>query len=284
MSDDSIVFLNDNYLPLQQAKISVLDRGFLFGDGVYEVIPVFGARIFRFSDHMERLENSLSAIGIINPYSRTEWQTICTEVVRRNPVGAERFIYLQVSRGAGEREHLYDENMLATVFVMCRPARPKSYENGITVITHPDIRWQYCDIKATTLLPGVMLRQLANRTDGSHEVILIREGVVTEGAASNVFVVRDGVVSTPPKGKHILPGITRDLVLELLQSAGIPCEENIIKESELHHADEIWITGSLAGIAPVVKLDGLKVGDGKPGKIWKQADELYQAYKCTEAC
>lgn len=274
--------MNGVYLPIQEAKISVLDRGFLFGDGVYEVIPVYGQGIFRLSEHLQRLANSLAAIDISNPYSNREWEEIYRAVLEKNPGDGDRSLYVQVTRGTGEREHLYDGSLTPSVFVMSKPAPAKIYKTGISAITHPDIRWQYCYIKAITLLPGVMLRQLAFRTDGSQEAILIRDGMVTEGAASNVFIVRDGKVTTPAKGENILPGITRDLLVELLQSASVPCYEADITEAALMEADEIWITGSLSGIAPVVRLNGKQVGDGKPGKVWKIADRLFQEYKTAQ--
>ena len=281
MSGTPIVFINGSYLPVQEAKISVLDRGFLFGDGIYEVIPVYGGRLFRFPEHLKRLDNSLSAIDIANPYPDTEWENICNEVITKNPgTGGEKSLYVQVTRGiAGERDHLYNDDLVPTVLVMCRNVTAKNYDKGVTAITRPEIRWQHCHIKAITLLPNIMLKQLAFRTDGSSETILIRDGLVTEGAASNVFVVKDEIVSTPQKDDSILPGITRDLVVELLHDADITCYETSVTERDLLGADEIWITGSLAGIAPVVRLNGMLVGDGKPGRVWHRASALFQQYK-----
>jgi len=278
-TNNRIVFLNGEYLPIQQAKVSVLDRGFLFGDGVYEVIPVYAGRIFRFSEHLSRLRNSLAAVEIKNPYTDHEWEQVCNETLDRNPGPGDKSLYLQITRGVGEREHLYTGSLIPTVFIMCKTVSAKVYEQGITAITQPDIRWLNCHIKAITLLPNIMLRQLAFNTDGSYEAILIRDGVVMEGAASNVFVVKDGKVSTPIKDGRILPGITRDLVVELLQESAIGCVERVIHEQELVNADEIWLTGSLTGVAPVVKLDGVTIGDGKPGKMWLTANRLFENYK-----
>lgn len=274
------VFLNGNYLPISEANISVMDRGFLFGDGVYEVIPVYGDRVFRLAEHLARLANSLAAIDITNPYIDAGWETIFEELMRQNPANGDRSLYLQVTRGNGPaRDHLYPEGLTPTVFVMCRPITAKKYDTGISAITHEDIRWQYCHIKAVTLLPNILLKQVALKTDGSAEVILHREGIVTEGAASNVFIVKDGAVVTPPKDRTILPGVTRDLLVELLLQAEIPCREAAINLQQLADADEIWITGSVAGIAPVVKLDGRAVGDGKPGPVWQSALALFDDYK-----
>lgn len=277
---DPIVFLNGRYLPLKEAHVSVLDRGFLFGDGVYEVIPVYGRCVFRLAEHLVRLANSLSAVDIPNPHTDEQWTTLFNELVNRNPAEGDRSLYLQVTRGEGPtRDHLYPPGLVPTVFAMCRPISPKTYEVGISAITHEDIRWQYCHIKAVTLLPNIMLKQIALKTDGSAEAILHRNGNVTEGAASNVFIVKDGKVSTPPKDPTILPGVTRDLMVELLRNAGIRCDEVPVNLQQLASADEVWITGSVAGIAPVARLDGQQVGDGKPGRVWKTAVTLFNDYK-----
>ena len=276
----AIVFLNGKYLPIQDANVSVLDRGFLFGDGVYEVIPVYADKVFRLAEHLQRLSNSLASVDIENPHSDSDWAAIFNELVRRNPDGADKSLYLQITRGTGtSRDHSYSDRLVPTVFVMCRPITVKNYDQGITAITHEDIRWKYCHIKAITLLPNIMLKQIALKTDGSSEAILTRDGIVTEGAASNVFMVKDGIVTTPPKDVTILPGVTRDLLVELLHEAGICCNEAEILEAQLRGADEIWITGSLAGIGPVVKLDGRAVGNGKPGASWKTANRLFYEYK-----
>lgn len=277
---EPIVFLNGSYLPLKEARVSVLDRGFLFGDGVYEVIPVYYDKVFRLSGHLTRLKNSLAAIDIRNPHTDAEWEFMFNEMVRLNPDPDDRSLYLEVTRGAGtNRDHLYTDSLVPTVFAMCRPITSKNYDKGISAITHEDIRWQYCHIKAITLLPNIMLKQIALMTDGSAEAILLRDGYVTEGAASNVFVVKDGVVTTPPKARTILPGVTRDLLVELLHEVAVPCHENELTVQQLFSADEIWTTGSLAGIAPVVKLDGHQVGSGLPGPDWKKANRLFNEYK-----
>jgi D-alanine transaminase len=272
------VFLNGEFVPREQAKISVFDRGFLFGDGVYEVIPVFNNKLFRFNEHLQRLNNSLTAINISNPYRESEWEETAKRLIAQLPVNSDKAVYIEVTRGVAEREHLYSEGMVPTVFIMCNPIEMKRYDTGISAITHPDIRWKRCDIKAITLLPNILLRQLAKDTDGSYDAILLMDGKVTEGTASNVFVVKDNLISTPPKDKKILPGVTRDLLVELLRQEGIPCKEKIVKEVDLTQADEIWLTGSTTGVAPVVKLNGIAVADGLPGKWWKQASRHFHKY------
>jgi D-alanine transaminase len=279
------VFLNDKLLPCEEAKISVLDRGFLFGDGVYEVIPVYGGKLFRFPEHISRLNNSLNAINIKNPFSMDKWQKICTDVINECPGPDDKTVYIQITRGIGERHHVYEDNMKPTVFVMCNPISMNTYTQGVSAITHADIRWMRCSIKAITLLPNLLLKQLAKESDGSYEVIMVRDNYVTEGAASNVFVVCNGMISTPPKDGKILPGITRDLLVELMHEAGMPVNESQVAEQSLYDAEEIWLTGSTTGVAPVVKLNGKPVADGLPGKWWIQASQLFNdyiaGYKCS---
>jgi D-alanine transaminase len=272
------VFLNGQLLEKQEAKVSVLDRGFIFGDGVYEVIPVYTGRLFRFTEHLERLQNSLDAIDISNPYSHTEWNKICDDVIASCPGDADKSVYIQVTRGVSDRQHLYPDNITPTVFVMCNLTEAHSYHDGVMAITHEDIRWHRCDIKAITLLPNIMLRQLARNSGGAYEAILVRNNRVTEGAASNVFMVKDGVVYTTPKDGHILPGITRDLVVELLQASGQGILEQDFSLQELKDADEVWLTGSTTGVAPVIQIDGDAVSDGCPGQYWRNANNLFNQY------
>lgn len=279
MNSDSVVYLNGDFLPLSEARVSVMDRGFLFGDGVYEVIPVFGENIFRLKEHLTRLQASLSAIGMKNPYKDEEWQRIFLALINKNPPVGDKSIYMQLTRGVDEREHRYSDKLQPTVFVMCRPILKKQFDQGVTAITHTDIRWDYCHIKAISLLPSVMLKMRAHQTDGSHEAILLRDGKVTEGAASNVFIVKDDRVLTPVNDNKLLSGITRDLILELLEEHQIAIEETAITERVLRNADEIWITSSVMEIAPVIKLDGKTVGDGKPGEMWKKINKWYQDFK-----
>lgn len=275
-----IVWLNGQFMPAAEATVPVLDRGFIFGDGVYEVVPVFGSHVLRLDDHLRRLRQSLAAIYMESPHSDAEWRAIIDGLLQRNPCGRDRSVYLHVTRGvSAPREHVLRKPVPATVFGMCTPIPERVYDTGLSVITHADIRWQYCDIKAISLLPSVLLRERARRADGSAEAILLRDGMVTEGAASNVFVVSAGAVRTPPKSHYLLPGVTRDLVVELLRGGGPGCCESPVSEAELRAADEIWITSSTMGIAPVTRLDGVPVGDGRPGRVWRDADRIYQAFK-----
>lgn len=280
MQDDPISYLNGEFLPLSQAKVSVLDRGFVFGDGVYEVIPVYAGRPFRLAHHLQRLQYSLNAIRIDNPRSDSDWAQIIQRVVEENGAG-EQSVYLQVTRGVARRDHSFPENTPATVLVMSSEASSPDYaelERGIDAITLEDIRWQYCHIKAISLLPNVLFRQAAIDA-GAEEAILIREGMATEGAASNLFIARDGVIVTPPKGSKLLPGITRDLLVELAKAHELPLEERPIPESELRQADEIWISSSTREVVPVVSLDGHTVGSGQAGPLWQDMSRLYQAFK-----
>jgi len=281
----SVVYLNGQYLPIEDAKISVLDRGFTFGDGVYEVIPVYKGHIFRLREHLERLNNSLDEVYIDRPYALEQWQEILRVLVEKNSVkntgknpGSDMSLYMQVTRGISERDLAIDIATEQTVFAMCRPLPENHRSAGISAIVEEDIRWKYCHIKAITLLPSVVLRHKA-RDAGATEAILVKDGYITEGAASNVFIVKNSIVKTPPKDGSLLPGITRDLVVELLTEAGIPCEELAIKETELKQADEIWITNSTWEIVPVVMLDNNSVGTGRPGEVWQRAFEIYQAFK-----
>ena len=273
-----IVCLNGEFLPLSEARVSVLDRGFTFGDGVYEVIPVFAGNIFRIDEHLDRLDNSLTGLNITINYQRNELKNILRELVRRNPAAGDQQLYMQITRGVTDRDHFYDEHVTPTFFAMCKPASGKDFSKGVSVITHEDIRWQYCHIKATALLASVLLKKLA-KDSNCHEAILIRNGMVTEGASSNVFIVSDSVIKTPKKDHNVLPGITRDLMIELLLQTGCACRETDITERELQLADEIWITAATIGVVPVVRLNGKNVGDGKPGRNWKKAREVYEAYK-----
>ena len=276
----NIVFLNGHFLPQDQAFVPVMDRGFIFGDGVYEVIPVYGGRLFRLGEHLQRLQNSLAGIRLANPMSDAEWTEILQRLVRENGAG-EQSVYLQVTRGHAPRDHAFPQQAEPTVFLSSSPLKPVAAEllqNGVTAITLEDIRWKYCHIKAIALLPNILLRQQAIDA-GAQEAILVRDGVVTEGAASNVFMVNGGVISTPPKGPFLLPGITRDLILELATANGLTQQESEFGPEALAGADEIWLSSSTKELLPVTQLDGNKVGDGRPGPVWQQMQTLYQDYK-----
>jgi len=275
MSDQ--VYLNGEYLPLAEAKVSVLDRGFLFGDGIYEVIPAYAGRLFRLEDHIARLNNSLSGIRLDLNKTVAEWQAIFQPLLESDK---DQYIYLQITRGyAPKRDHGFPEQAVPTVFAMCSEIKPFAGRlSGIKAVTLDDNRWQLCNIKAITLLGNILLRQEALDQDCA-EAILVKNGYVVEGAASNLFAVIDGELITPPKTNEILPGITRDVILELAQANNIPCREDIIAEEALQNASEIWVTSSTREIVPVVELNGAAVADGKPGPVWQAMDQLLQAYK-----
>ncbi|OAH98406.1 D-amino acid aminotransferase [Methylomonas methanica] len=273
------VYLNGAYLPLADAKVSVLDRGFLFGDGVYEVIPAYNGRLFRLEDHITRLNNSLNGIRLPLPHSVADWEAIFRPLLADD---RDQYIYLQVTRGyAPKRDHGFPEQIVPTIFAMCSDIAPFAGRvNGIKAITLDDTRWQLCNIKAITLLGNILLRQEA-LDQGCAEAVLVRNGYVVEGAASNLFAVLDGELITPPKSHEILPGITRDVILELAAAHNIPYQEDIIALEALHNASEIWVASSTREIVPVIELDGQQVGDGKPGPVWKCMDDLLQAYKAS---
>lgn len=273
----SIVYLNGDYIPLEEARIPVLDRGFTFGDGVYEVFLVYRKQIFRLEQHMQRLDNSLAAIHMDNPLTREKWNEIFMTLINENPA-TDQSLYLQVTRGVSERDHAITLAKTPTVFAMCKPLPQRDLMKGINTITLEDIRWKFCHIKAVTLLPSVLLRHQATLA-GATEAILLRDGIVTEGAASNVFIVYNGVIKTAPKDNSILAGITRDLVLELLAGNGISYSETRFGKEDLMAAEEIWVTSSTWEIVPVIRIDGHTVGDGKPGPQWQRTVEIYQQFK-----
>lgn len=277
----STAYLNGKFLPLDEARVPVMDRGFLFGDGVYEVIPVYGGKLFRLAHHLKRLANSLNAIRIGNPMTDNDWRVLLEQVVERND-GGDCSVYLQVTRGvAAKRDHAFPADIAATVFIMTSPMSSGcdiDNEQGIHAVTLDDIRWDYCNVKAITLLPNVLLRQQAVDAQAA-EAVLIKDGLATEGAASNLFIVRHGLLITPPKGPSLLPGITRDLILELAANHGIPFREADINLEDLNNADEIWLTSSTREISPVTLLDDRTISDSTPGPLWARMIRIYQEYK-----
>ncbi len=281
MNSDTRVYLNGEFLPLGEARIPVMDRGFLFGDSIYEVIPAYGGRLFRLQQHLQRLENSLHAIQMENPLSQPEWESMLATLTTQYQ-GEDQSVYLQVTRGvAPSRDHAIPEGVTPTLFAIATPfpaIDPQVYERGIAAITLDDIRWRFCNIKATTLLPNVLLRQEAKER-GAMEAILIRDGLAMEGAASNLFIVDDGQIITPPKGEHLLPGVTRDLLLELAAEAEIPYCEAPVRAEQLDSADEIWLTSSTREIMPVTRLDDRPINNGQPGELWQKLFDRFQAYK-----
>ncbi|MDT8281351.1 MAG: D-amino acid aminotransferase [Gammaproteobacteria bacterium] len=279
----NIVYLNGQYLPDREAMVSVMDRGFLYGDGIYEVIPVFGGKLLRAKEHLERLQNSLSRISLSNPFTNEQWLELFNELLRINS-GEDRAIYLHISRGVyAKRDLSINTDYPPTVFSMVLHVTPPDIDAvsaGITAITVEDFRWGACDIKSTSLVANVMLKQQAVDA-GVDDAILIKNCLVSEGTASNVFIVKNKVLITPPTGHQLLPGITRDLVIEIARNNAILVEQREIKEAELFYADEIWMTSSTREIAPVIRLNGEVVGTGSAGHMWKQMVDLYQKCKDT---
>jgi D-alanine transaminase len=274
------VYLDGEFMPATKATISPLDRGFIFGDGIYEVVPVFSGRPFRLAHHLRRLRNSLAAIGIDSPMGDTDWHRVLQRLVDDNGAG-DQYIYLQITRGIAPRNHVFPVDTKPTVFAYAQPtvyAEPTAAVEGVSAITTEDIRWQRCDIKSTSLLAAVMLRQQAAEK-GSAEALLVRNGFITEGAATNVFMVVGSDLVTPPTGAYILSGITRELILELAKRHGILATERDIEEQELAVASEIWIASSTHEIKPVTYVDGSPVGDGTPGPVFARLRALYQEYK-----
>lgn len=279
------VYLNGAFLPLAEAKVSVLDRGFLFGDGVYEVIPVYSRKPFRLGEHLRRLQASLDGIRLHNPHTSAAWRDIVMQVVEAADV-ADQSVYLQVTRGvpaAGQalRDHPFPRDTRPTVFLFAQPlvtATPAHKAAGACAVTAIDNRWLRCNIKATALLGHILLRQQAVDAECA-ETVMLRDGFLTEGAASNIFVVKDGVLCAPPPSNLMLTGVTYDVILELAAANAIPTEVRPISESEVRGADELWMTSSTREIMAIVKLDGAPVGAGVPGPLAKRMDDLYQTFK-----
>ena len=278
MSD--IVYLNGKFMPVEDAHIPVLDRGFIFGDGVYEVIPVYSRHPFRLAEHLHRLQHSLDRVRIANPYSDAEWARLAGEIIKRN-AGEDQSVYLQVTRGVAKRDHAFPKGVQPTVFMMSNPLvtpAPALVESGVACISAQDYRWLNCDIKSVSLLGNCLLRQISADV-GAAETILFRDGRLTEASASNVFIVRDGVVLTPPQDNLVLPGITCDVVIEIARAREFQLEVRPVSEAEVRGADEIWITSSTKEVLAVTTFDGKPVGDGKPGPLLRRMHALYQQFK-----
>jgi len=272
-----VAWLNGAFVPLAEARISPLDRGFLFGDACYEVLPVFAGRPFLVPEHLARLERSLKELAIPNPRTAEQWAALIMELIARNG-GGDMNVYLQVSRGAeAGRNHAISAGLEPTVFLMASPPvpeDPKALREGLTAVTMPDPRWKRCDIKSTALLGNVLAKTAAQKA-GASEAILIDGGRLREGASTSVLVVKDGIVRAPPYGPEILPGTTRDLCLKLAVSNRIPIEIAPIAAEALAAADEILLCFASRGILPVTRLDGAPVGSGAPGSVWRR---LYNAF------
>jgi D-alanine transaminase len=276
----NIAHFNGQLLPLEQVSISPLDRGFIFGDGVYEVIPVYDGVMLRGREHFERLQRSMDEIRLANPHTVEEWLEITRQLLAHHP--GNQSVYIQVTRGAPpKRDHVMPKDLTPTVFMMVQPlASPSTdaIENGVACITHDDFRWKRCHIKSTSLLGNVLARQLSADV-GATETILLRDGQVTEASSSNVFVVKDGVVAAPPQDHLILLGITYDLVTRLAAEGAVKLEIRPVGEAELRSADEVWLSSSTKEVLAVTRLDGQPVGSGTPGPVFRRMHQLYQQYK-----
>ena len=278
------VYLNGQFLPLAEAGISPLDRGFLYGDGVYELVPVYSRKAFRLDEHLTRLQATLDGIKLANPLDLAGWQAVIEKLIAGAPWD-DQSIYLQVTRGAdNKRDHAFPPASVApTAFAFASPlvtTAPEVRAKGVAAITVGDQRWARCDLKVISLLANILARQQAVEA-GCVEAILIRDGFMKEGAASNIFVVKNGVLLAPPKTQLMLPGITYDLVLELATSYGQPLKVAEISENELRDADEVWMTSSTKEILAITTLDGKPVGNGKPGPFGEQMFQWYQDFKNT---
>jgi D-alanine transaminase len=276
-----LCYLNGAVLPLAEARISPLDRGFLYADGVYEVMPVYGGRPFRFSAHAERLTRSLAALRMDDPHSRAEWRAILGTLIERNG-GGDCYVYWQVTRGAQNgRTHAPLPDIARTVFAFCAPLPQPGAEvlaHGIACITAPDTRWARCDVKSVALLANVLLRQ-ESIDAGAAETILLRDGELTEASASAVHVVIGHEVLTPPNSRRILPGTTRSVVEEMAARAAVPWRAAPVTEAQLRAAEEIWVSAATREVQPVTRLDGRPVGTGQPGPRWRAVYEELQRYK-----
>ncbi|NOY16703.1 MAG: D-amino acid aminotransferase [Gammaproteobacteria bacterium] len=273
------VYLNGKYLPAAEASVSIFDRGFTFGDGVYEVIPVYGGRLFRLPHHLARLRYSLAEIRLSVSLNDDEMTLIFKRLLGGGTDDAS--IYLQITRGSAPRNHAFPDTISPTVLAYAQGIvypNQRTREAGVAAVSYPDQRWHRCDIKSVSLLANVLARQYAHERDAT-EAVLFREGFLTEGAASTLFVVHNGQLLTPSLGHSILPGITRKLVLELALKHGLQCQQTDISEQQVKQADELWLSSSTKEILPIVKLDGNPVGEGKPGPYYHQIIKLYDEFK-----
>jgi len=276
----STVYLNGKFMPIEEAQVPVLDRGFIFGDGVYELVPVYSRVPFRMDEHLARLERSLGAARIRNPHSRAEWRDIVLALVAKQPF-EDQAVYFQVTRGVARRDHAFPKDAVPTVFMMSNPLSTPSQEaveRGATAVSAIDDRWLHCDIKSISLIGNVLLRQVSADAGGA-ETILFRNGKLSEASASNVFVVKRGVILSPAKSNLILPGITYDVVVEIATAAKLPLEFRDLAEAEVRSADELWVTSSSKEVLAIVTLDGRPIGNGRPGPLFREMHRLYQDFK-----
>lgn len=277
-----VAYLNGEYMPIEEARVPVLDRGFIFGDGIYEVVPVYAGRAFRWPQHLARLKRSLAAVGIDDPHSEAGWTGLVSDLVARHP-WPDQFVYMQVTRGVARRDHAFPRpTVRPTVFAMSSPLvlpAAEQIEQGVTAVSLPDERWLHCDIKTTSLLGNVLARQAAVSA-GAAECVMFRDGFLTEGAASNVWVVRNGTLFGPPKDNLVLEGIRYGLIAELAPDAGVPLEIRRILREEVHAADELMMSSATKELLPITRLDGGPVGNGRPGPVFAA---LYAAYQRAKA-
>jgi len=273
-----LCYLNGEFVSLEAARISPLDRGFLFADSVYEVLPVFDGRSYRFKEHFDRLDRSLNEIRIAPPHSHAEWAQLLSTLISRNNA-RNAYIYVQVTRGMEfGRNHAFPANVNPTVFMMASPLpelTPEIRERGLKAITVEDFRWGRCDIKTTALLANILMKQAAADV-GAQEAIIVRGDEVLEGSSSSVFVVIDGIVVTPPNSRKVLPGTTRDAALDLAKGK-IVTQIRTVHTHELKRAQEIWIAAATRDVVPITELDGTPIGDGRPGPLWQQMCEFFAA-------
>ena len=274
------VYLNGRYLPIEEASVPVLDRGFIFGDGIYEVVPVYGGKPFRWPQHLARLKRSLARISIENPFSDDGWGDLVRSLIERHP-WADQFVYMQITRGVAKRDHAFPKGITPTVFAMASefvPPSRKAIEEGIALISLPDERWLNCDIKSVSLLGNVLARQAAVDA-GAFECVMFRDGFMTEGSASNIWLVRDGRVIGPHVDRRILEGIRVGLIEELCRDCGIDFEMRNVLREEVRAADELLVSSATKEVLAATRLDGEPVGDGKPGPVFKRLLEAYQVAK-----
>lgn len=277
---DSLCFLNGDYTPLKDARISVLDRGFIFGDGVYEVLPAYRGRIFRFDEHMDRLDRSLAELRIQNPHTRDEWLAVARRLIADQQAAGttHQLIYLQVTRGVALRDHVMPANLTPTVFVMASEMKLASAAQrleGVACVTADDFRWEKAHIKSTSLLGAVFSRQISADA-GATETVMFRDGMLSEAAASNVWVIRNGVVMGPPRSHLVLEGIRYGLIESICRNADIPFELRAISRAEVLTADELLLSSATKEVLPITKLDGQPVGTGRPGPVYARLYEAYQ--------
>ena len=277
---DQIVFLNGEFIPLREAKVSVLDRGFIFGDGVYELIPVYAGEPFRLPHHLARLQHSLDGIGLANPHTDAQWEALVRKLIGRQPF-ANQGVYFQVTRGVAKRDHTFPRDVPPTIFMMSNPLATPSRDavlQGVAVVTADDNRWHRCDLKTISLIGNVLMRQLAADHDAI-ETVMFRDGHLTEASASNVLIVSGGSIVVPPKDNLILPGITYDATMEFAREAGIPMAVRPVGKAEALAADEMWLSSSTKEVLAITTVDGKPFAGGRPGPVFRRMWEIFQAKK-----